>query len=66
MRQSFKTELLFSLEVGFLENDILSQLLTTTRTNVTIIINNNNSNKNNNSKTRHTGLEIDIHKDIDW
>ena len=71
MRHSFRAELLFSLEVGFLENDIsfyrnyyktLSKLFTTTKIN--IVINNNNIN-NNYTKTTHTGLQINTCKDID-
>ena len=30
-----------------------------------IIINNGNSNNNNNTKTTHTGLQTDAHKNID-
>ena len=71
MRHSFRIELLFSLEVGFLDNDILSfyryeykalsKMLTTTKTNINIINNNSNSN----SKTAHSGLQIDVHENID-
>ena len=37
-------------------------MLTTTKTYINIINNNNN---NNNSKTTHTGLQIDVHENID-
>ena len=54
MRNSFRTELLFSLEVCFLENDILS-----------FYRNYYNAFNNNNNKTAHLVLQIDVQKNID-
>ena len=74
MRHSFRTELIFSLEVGFLENDILSfyrnvkpcqKMLTTIKTNINIINNNNNNNNDNSSIITHVSLQIDAHENID-